>query len=118
VVLFVFSSALLGCNEKDKARAVEMTGGDFHRGKMYIAHHGCSSCHTIPGIREADGVVGPSLSRIGVRPYIGGVARNTPDNMIRWIQNAPGVDPQTAMPNLHVPESDARDIASYLYTLR
>jgi hypothetical protein len=38
--------------------------------------------------------------------------------MIRWIQNPPGIDPLTAMPNLHVTPSDAQDIAGYLYTLR
>jgi hypothetical protein len=30
----------------------------------------------------------------------------------------PGVDSKTAMPNPRVPEAEARDIASYLSTLR
>jgi cytochrome c1 len=38
--------------------------------------------------------------------------------MIRWIQHPRDVDPLTAMPNLNVNDSDARDIASYLYTLK
>ena len=38
--------------------------------------------------------------------------------MIRWIMNPPGVDDKTAMPNLHVTATDARDIAAYLYTLQ
>jgi hypothetical protein len=46
------------------------------------------------------------------------VVRNTPDDMIRWIQNPPAIDEKTAVPNVHVTESDARDIAGYLYTLR
>ena len=46
------------------------------------------------------------------------VLQNTPDNMIRWIQNPQGVDDKTAMPNLGVTDADARDIASYLYTLK
>jgi len=41
-----------------------------------------------------------------------------PPNLIRWIQDPPGVDPLTAMPKLGVSEADARDIASILYTLR
>jgi hypothetical protein len=28
------------------------------------------------------------------------------------------VDPLTAMPNLHLAEAEARDISSYLYTLK
>jgi len=38
--------------------------------------------------------------------------------MIRWLQDPPAVDAKTAMPNLHVSEADARDIATYLYTLQ
>jgi cytochrome c len=38
--------------------------------------------------------------------------------MIRWILNAQSLNPRSAMPNLRVTESDARDIASYLYTLK
>jgi cytochrome c1 len=55
---------------------------------------------------------------MAARTYIAGVVSNTPDNMIRWIQNPPGIDEKTAMPNLGVTEQDARDIASYLYTLK
>ena len=47
-----------------------------------------------------------------------GVLPNTPENMLRWLQNPPVVDPLTAMPNVGVTEADARDMAGYLYTLR
>jgi hypothetical protein len=50
--------------------------------------------------------------------YIGGVLPNTPENMLRWLQNPPAMDPLTAMPNMGVTEADARDMAGYLYTLR
>ena len=49
---------------------------------------------------------------------LGGVVQNSPDKLIRWIQNAPPLSPKTAMPDLEIPEQQARDIASYLYTLR
>ena len=83
-----------------------------------IRYYGCSSCHTIPGIHGADALVGPPLDRIASRSYVGGVMPNTARNMISWIQNPKAADEKTAMPNLHVTENDARDIASYLYTLR
>ena len=63
-------------------------------------------------------MVGPPLDRIASRSYLGGVLTNSPDNMIRWLQNPRAVDHLTAMPNLGVTEQDARDIAGYLYTLR
>ena len=80
--------------------------------------YGCDACHTIPGAVDARGLVGPPLTQIANRIYIAGVLTNTPDNLIEWIQNPPGVDPRTAMPNLGIGEAAARDIAAYLYTLR
>lgn len=107
-----------GCAGDAKRTAAAMTGGDPDKGKLAIDQRGCGACHTIPGVRGANALVGPPLTQIASRTYIAGVLENTPENMIRWIQNPPEVDPLTAMPNLHVPASEARDIASYLYTLK
>jgi cytochrome c len=63
-------------------------------------------------------LVGPTLERIASRAYVAGVLVNRPENLITWIQDPPGVDPKTAMPNLGIGVDDARDIASYLYTLK
>lgn len=118
LLLLTFAIGMTGCDREAIQKAEEMTGGDVKKGKYAIESYGCVSCHTIPGVRDEDAVVGPPLDRMGSRVYIGGVMKNTPRNMIQWVQNPPSVDPMTAMPNLHVTESDARDIASYLYTLR
>ena len=112
------AAAAMGCDDTTEKQAIAMTGGDPHRGKDAINYYGCASCHTIPGIRGADGLVGPPLDRIASRSYIAGVLRNTPENMLRWLHDPPGVDDKTAMPNLHLSEQDTRDIASYLYTLQ
>jgi cytochrome c1 len=104
--------------EDERAASVMTGGGDPHRGKSAITAYGCGTCHTVPGVRGADALVGPPLTNMAQRGYIGGVMKNTPGNMIRWIQDPPAVDPMTAMPKLRVSESDARDIASYLYTLK
>lgn len=112
---------LLGaCENEDDLRAARVLtgGGDPHRGKAAIDAYGCGTCHTVPGVRGANALVGPPLTSMGSRGYIGGVMKNTPGNMIRWIQDPPAVDPMTAMPNLKVSESDAKDIASYLYMLK
>ena len=106
------------CNAEAERAAAEMTGGEPRRGRAKIRQYGCPSCHTIPGIAEADALVGPPLTKIASRTYIAGVLTNSPENMIRWIQDPHGVDGLTAMPNLSVTEQDARDIASYLYTLK
>jgi cytochrome c1 len=104
--------------KQNRKVAIELTGGDPSKGEVAIGHYGCSSCHTIPGIRGADAMVGPPLTKMGTRTYIGGVLKNTPDNMMAWLKDPPGVDAKTAMPNVHLGDEDARDIACYLYTLR
>ena len=107
-----------GMSESEQA-AAEMTGGGSPaRGREAIEHYGCATCHTIPGVRGADALVGPPLTQVASRSYIGGVLTNSPENMIRWIQDPRAVDPLTAMPALGVSGQDARDIASYLYTLK
>ena len=120
--LTILAALLLaaGCDNRsdDRAASVMTGGGNPHRGRAAISAYGCGTCHTVPGVRGADALVAPPLTSMGQRSYVGGVMKNTPANLIRWIQDPPAVDPMTAMPKLNVSESDARDIASYLYTLK
>jgi len=106
-----------GGNAAEHTSAVT-TGGDARRGAVAITRYGCGSCHIIPGISGANGQAGPPLSGIANRIYIAGVLQNTPENMMRWIENPPAVDEHTVMPNLGVTPKDAADIAGYLYTLK
>ena len=97
---------------------IDPEGRNAAKGKLAIARYGCASCHTIPGVHGASALVGPSLEHIANRTYIAGVLQNTRRNMLTWIQNPPGVDEKTAMPNLGISTGDAQDITSYLYTLQ
>lgn len=110
--------ALSGCEEAESPQDPSGIDGDPTVGAALIRQYGCPSCHTIPGIRGAVGIVGPSLRQFARRAYIGGVHPNTPDNLVNWIMNAPGMSPATAMPDMDVPEDRARHIAAYLQTLR
>ena len=92
--------------------------GNPRAGLRAISQYMCATCHTIPGVSGADKNVGPPLNGMATRRYIGGVLRNTPQNMVRWLLDPQQVDPQSAMPNLRLREQDARDIAAYLYTLK
>ena len=94
------------------------SGGDIHKGAAAITRYGCGSCHTIPGISGAYGRVGSPLTGMADRQYIAGVVQNTPDGMVRWIQDPHAIDEKTAMPNLGVTRQDAIDIAAYIYTLK
>ena len=110
-----------GCGKSDEdiqKKAAAMTGGEPSRGPDIIRRYGCATCHSIPGISEARGQVGPSLEGIGSRAYLAGKLPNKPENLIKWIREPQEVSPGTAMPQLGVTEQDGKDIAAYLYTLR
>ena len=96
----------------------QIGGGHADRGQAAIRRYGCGSCHTIPGITGARGLVGPPLAGIASRVYVGGVVTNTPEHMIQWLEDPRSLSPKTAMPNLGVTHGDAANIASYLYTLK
>jgi cytochrome c len=92
--------------------------GNPQRGKVLIRDYGCGSCHTIPGIYTARGLVGPPLMFFSRRTMIAGELPNSPDNLVRWLRNPKAVEPGTAMPDLGLSNDQAQDIAAYLYTLR
>jgi cytochrome c oxidase assembly factor CtaG/cytochrome c2 len=109
---------LSACDNRAAREAEMLTGGSVLRGRTAIDKYGCAACHTIPGITAATATVGPPLTQIAVRQYLGGHLVNTPDNMMTWLQHPQQVDPKNAMPEMGVTHQDARDIAAYLYTLR
>jgi cytochrome c2 len=94
------------------------TGGVASRGSQLISIKNCGSCHTIPGIPGARGVVGPPLNFFARRTMIAGELPNTPDNLTHWVQAPQSVLPGNAMPDLGLTEEQARDVAAYLYTLQ
>ena len=114
LVVASLAIGLAGCHE-DRSSAI---AADSKRGIALIQQNGCGTCHVIPGVEGADGLVGPPLTKMGRRIYIAGVRRNTPDNMIAWLQNPQAIIPGNAMPNMGLSQQDAHDVASYLYTLR
>ena len=108
---------LFGCGEEAESATASLGGHDKTQGAELTKQLGCGSCHVIPGIEGANGLVGPSLSQVGDRVYIAGVLRNTPDNMVVWLRNPQSIVPNNAMPDMGLSEQQARDVASYLYTL-
>jgi cytochrome c oxidase assembly factor CtaG/cytochrome c2 len=120
-LLLLFSSLVIGsgCRRSEVFRsAAAMTGGDPERGRVAVSTYGCDTCHTIPGVRTAQGRVGPGLAGVARRVYIAGQVPNTPPNLQDWIRHPHRHDSQTVMPETGVTEQDARDIAAFLYTLQ
>ena len=118
VALGITAFACRGNNpEYGKAYTVA-TGGNAGRGRQLIVEKNCGSCHTIPGVNGANGLVGPPLYWFSRRTYIAGELPNTPENLAHWVQAPKSIEPATAMPTLGLSDQQARDVASYLYTLR
>jgi cytochrome c len=121
---FVAAGALIlitiaACSSRNETfSARQVPGGHAKNGRNYMAAAGCGSCHMIPGVVNARGMVGPSLEHFAQRSFIAGEVPNTTDNLVKWIVNPPSIEPKTAMPVLGVTPRDARDIAAYLYQLR
>lgn len=117
-LLLLAGLLVAACGEAQTVALAAPEGGDAAAGRVAIRRHGCGSCHQIPGVRGAEGVVGPPLEEFARRKYIAGNLPNEAENLVVWIMDPQAVEPGTAMPNLLVTETDARNIAAYLATLR
>lgn len=108
---------LWGCDRAPVARA-DSGSGDAENGRALVAMFACGACHAVPGIRGADGSVGPSLAGFAGRNYIAGTLPNDPATTAAFVRNAPALVPTTAMPALPLSEAEAIDVAAFLATLR
>lgn len=118
VVVAALALVAAGCRDDPSPRPPGADVGDPAAGAQAIEAYGCGACHTVPGVRRADSLVGPPLTGWGHRTFIAGTLANDFENLVRWIQDPDSVEPGTAMPDVGVTDADARDIAAYLLSLR
>lgn len=111
VTLVAGAQLVTGCG---KSELIQKTGGDPERGRKLLAAYQCGTCHVVPDVESARGRMGPSLERISKREKLRGDLPNTPENLIRWIDE-PGTIKQTTMPKLTRAPQDAKDMAAALY---
>ena len=96
--------------------AAALTNGDPSHGPDLIRRYGCGGCHTISAVPGAAGKVAAPLDELRERVFIGGgVVRNTPENLVRWIVAPRSLSSKTAMPRSGINEKEARDVAAFLY---
>jgi cytochrome c oxidase subunit 2 len=103
-------------NQQKPAR--EPTGAAAVAGKQVISSVGCGSCHAIRGT-SLKGTFGPDLTHFGSR---GGIAaytlKNTPENLLRWIQDPQAVKPECKMPRVPLPLQQQQQLVAYLEELK
>lgn len=109
--------ASFGCRERPVPRPPGAAIGDIEDGAEAIDAYGCASCHSIPGIEDADSYVGPPLHSWSQRSFVAGTLPNNAKNLVRWLRDPESIRPGTGMPDLGIPEADAADIAAYLLSL-
>lgn len=114
--IICLTALVCGCADKsDPPRTI--AGADASHGLVVMRQVGCASCHVIPGVDWPRGLAGPSLAGFADSPMIGGQFPNQPDILVDWLIDAPSMAPSTGMPAMPLSQSEARDVAAYLYTL-
>lgn len=86
--------------------------------KAILKSKSCGSCHYIPGVPGARGVIGPSLKGLKNRVMIaGGRLENTPENLRDWLKNPKSILPETMMPNLGLEDAQIEVLVEFLRKL-
>lgn len=114
LVIFVAGCGLLSQSRDPR---VEETGGSITRGQELVKIHGCVACHSVSGVASVNDGYGPSFDDFPAQRLIGGSVENEPDTLIQFLISPQTVIPDTAMPTVGISEEDARDIATWLYSL-
>lgn len=114
--MIALTALLCACADKSNPPRT-VAGADAERGLAVMEQVGCAACHQTPGVRWPRGLAGPSLQGFADSPMIAGRFPNRPDQLVRFVRDAPSMAPDTAMPAMPLTEAEARDVAAYLYTL-
>lgn len=78
----------------------------------------CQSCHAIRGYNPGSHT-GPDLTHLASREYLaGGVVKNTPENIHRWLTDPQKVKPGAHMPNMHLTNQQKEDLTAFLKQLK
>ncbi|MGH7531488.1 MAG: cytochrome c oxidase subunit II [Gemmatimonadales bacterium] len=106
--------------ERQRATPAEPPAGSAAaRGRAVFARSACIACHTIAGLPQARGTIGPDLTHVGGRSTIAaGLFPNTPEYLRPWITNAPALKPGALMTPQALSDDDLRAIVAYLQSLR
>ena len=119
-LVLLFAAA---CNRDETSKSMAKPApaapiGNAEHGKALAAQYGCNVCHAIPGVEGPQGSLGPSLAGLARRPAISyEKVQNTPENLVKFIQNPQTMNPQSSMPPIGLTDPEAKDIAAYLLTL-
>jgi len=115
-LILLLAIAAAGCKPPPDANTAAPLAS-AERGKQAIERVGCAACHTIEGIAWPQGKAAPALADLNRRGLIAGRLPARPDVLAAFVRDAPSLVPDTAMPAMPLSQSEALDVASYLYAI-
>jgi cytochrome c oxidase subunit 2 len=102
---------------RQRATAPKPKTDSERRGRDVFMSTTCVMCHSIGGT-DARGLVGPSLTHIASRPFIGaGMLPNSRGHLAGWITDPQSIKPGIRMPPNVLPPDDLKALLDYLETL-
>src|ERR1700758_5064244 len=88
-------------------------------GRQQFLGNSCGTCHTIDGLRGANGVFAPNLTHFASRATLGsGVAPNDEQNLRSWLKDPQVLKAGCLMPNMQLTDNQVDAILAYLRTLK
>lgn len=110
----------LPARDRDRGAEGDAEGALFDAGRLAFARQRCGACHVVRGVSEGVAGIGPDLTHVGSRLYIGaGTLRNDRGALAAWIAN-----PHSHKPGVRMPASADMDgatlqaLAAYLEQLK
>jgi cytochrome c oxidase subunit 2 len=98
--------------------AAQPTGAEAVAGGKLIQTIACGGCHTIRGT-PLKGTFGPDLTHFGSRSGIAAyTVRNTPQNLLAWLQDPQAIKPECKMPQIPLPLREQQRLVAYLEELK
>ncbi len=98
--------------------AATPTGAEAIAGSKLMPTIACGGCHTVRGT-TMKGTFAPDLTHFGSRGGIGAYSVvNTPENLLKWLQDPQAVKPGCKMPQIALPLQQQQELVAYLEELK
>jgi len=94
------------------------SGPEALAGARLFSDKTCVNCHAVAGT-VANQTVGPDLTHIASRQMLAGeAARNTSDELYRWLKDPNAIKPDSHMPDFKLSDDEAHQLVAYLEGLK
>ena len=87
-------------------------------GKTLFISKACIGCHTIQGMPEAQGTVGPELTHQASNSMIVDVLPNTEENLLKYLKDPAAVKSGALMPPPNLTDGEIEALIAFLRTLK